>query len=111
MAWGGPGGGPGGGGPGGGGPGGPGGGMGGMGGPPPGGPMGGWGGWGGGPMRRPGMGEGCCFGPAMCCGPMLLLALPATLGLAVLHPIRTVRRVKDQAERIRRAEQESDAAL
>ena len=101
MAGGGPDGGPG------GGPGGPGG-MGGPGGPPPGG-MGGWGGWGGG-MRRPGPGEGCCFGPATCCGPMLLLALPATLGLAALHPVRTVRRVRAQADRIRRAEQQAEAA-
>jgi hypothetical protein len=95
MAWGGPGGGPGG-----GGPGGP------IGGPPPGGgPMGGWGG-----PRRPGMGEGCCLGPAACCGPMLLLALPATLGMAALHPVRTVRRVRAQAERIRREEREAGAA-
>jgi hypothetical protein len=82
-----------------------------MGGPPPapGGGWGGrgWGGWGMGPRRGPG--EGCCLGPAMCCGPMLLLALPMTLGMAALHPVRAVRLIRAQAAEIRRAERKAQA--
>lgn len=97
MGWGG---GPGGG-PGGGGPGGPGGGfgggfgMGGPGGPPPPRGMGGWG-------RGA---EGCCLGPATCCGPGLLLVVPGMLFLALRHPVRAARRLRGEMDSARDADQ------
>jgi hypothetical protein len=51
-------------------------------------------------------GEGCCLGPATCCGPGLLLAGPGMLLLALRHPVRATRGLREAMDEARVADRD-----